>query len=75
VYTGSGICTIAANLNLALVYYENGDQEKAILYLERAKELAPDLQDGIDSYTKSINWVYWTEKDKDTLAKMLEELR
>lgn len=68
---------LAPNLNLALLYYENGDQEKAILYLERAKELAPSLQDSIDSVLKSKQkfGVYWTEKDKDTLGKMFEELR
>ena len=68
---------LAPNLNLALLYYENGDQEKAILYLERAKELAPSLQDSIDSVLKSKQkfGVYWTEKDKDTMGKMFEELR
>lgn len=69
--------TIAANLNLALTYYINGEQDKAILYLERAKELDTDLQDIIDNATKSYHWVYvyWLEKDRDTLAKMFEELR
>jgi tetratricopeptide (TPR) repeat protein len=68
---------VAPNLNLALLYYENGDQEKAILYLERAKELAPSLQDSIDSVlmSKQKFGVYWTEKDKDTMAKMFEELK
>ncbi len=67
----------APNLNLALLYYENGDQEKAILYLEQAKEMAPSLQDSIDSVlmSKQKFGVYWTEKDKDTMAKMFEELK
>jgi tetratricopeptide (TPR) repeat protein len=66
----------AANLNLALVYYENGDQEKAGFNLERAKELAPELQDGPDSIPEFYQkWIYWTEKDKETLRKMFEELR
>lgn len=68
---------LAPNLNLALLYYENGDQEKAILYLEQAKEMAPSLQDSIDSVlmSKQKFEVYWTEKDKDTMAKMFEELK
>jgi len=69
--------TIAANLNLALTYYIYGEQNKAIIYLERAKELDPDLQGIIDSATISYHWVYvyWTEKDRNMLAKMFEELR
>jgi tetratricopeptide (TPR) repeat protein len=67
----------APNLNLALLYYENGDQEKAKLYLEQARELDPSLQDSTDSVFKSIQkfGVYWTEKDKDTMAKMFEEIK
>jgi len=65
------------NLNLALLYYENGDQEKAILYLEQAKEMAPSIQDSRDSVLMSLQkfGVYWTEKDKDTMGKMFEELK
>jgi len=67
---------LAPNLNLALVYYENGDQEKARFYLEQAEKLAPNLQDEIDVITKSLQqWIYWTEKDKETLEKMFEELK
>jgi len=68
---------VAPNLNLALLYYENGDQEKAILYLEQARELDPSLQDSRDSVlmSKQKFGVYWTEKDRDTMAKMFEELK
>ena len=67
---------LAPNLNLALLYYENGDQEKAILYLERAEELTTSRSGGIDEILKlNHRSVYWTEKDKDTMAKMFEELK
>ena len=66
---------LAANLNLALVYFKTGEPEKAILYLERAEELASTLEGGLKEILKSnLRTVYWTEKDKDTLGKMFEEL-
>lgn len=66
----------AANLNLALVYYENGEKERAKFYLDRAVELAPSLQEAKDDIIKfNQEWFYWTEKDKETLVKMFAELK
>jgi tetratricopeptide (TPR) repeat protein len=67
----------APNLNLALLYFENGDQKKSIVYLDRAIELYPSLQDSLDSVLKSNErfGVYWTEQDKEMIGKMLKELK
>jgi tetratricopeptide (TPR) repeat protein len=64
------------NLNLALVCYMRGDKENAKSNFERAKELLPSLQEGMDGFIKSNKgWFYWTEKDKETLRKMFVELK
>jgi len=39
-----------ANLNLALVYYKSGDEERAKYYMEQEKELAQLLQEGMDGF-------------------------
>ena len=66
----------AGNLNLALAYYMKGEQENAISYLERAEELTSARGGGIFEFLKlNQRTVYWSEKDKDTLKKILEELK
>jgi len=68
--------SISANVNLAIVYYMQGDKPKAKSYLDRAKELEPRLQNGMDGINALMDeGYYWTERDKETMAKMFAELK
>jgi tetratricopeptide (TPR) repeat protein len=65
---------VEANLNIALVFYKQGDKEKARFYLEQDKELASHFQNGLDNFFKSNEkWFFWTDEDKEMIRKMIEE--
>jgi tetratricopeptide (TPR) repeat protein len=66
----------APNVNLALVYYGNGEKERAKYYLDLAVESYPSLQEAKDDIFKfNQAWFYWTGKDKETLAEMFVEFK
>jgi Tfp pilus assembly protein PilF len=68
--------SINPNLNLAIVYYMQGDKAKAKTYFDKAKQLEPRLSKGIDVIIEiEKKGYFWTDKDKQTLKKMFEELK
>lgn len=68
--------SVSANMNLAIIYYMQGDKAKAKNHLYAAKVLEPRLMEGMGGITKLIEeGYYWTERDKETLAKMFAELK
>jgi tetratricopeptide (TPR) repeat protein len=68
--------SISANLDFAIIYYIKGNLKESKKYLGIAKSIEPRLSKGIDGITDLEKGdYYWTEKDKETLKKMFEELK
>ena len=68
--------SISPNVNLAIAYYMQADKTNAKSYLNQAKTLEPRLQNGMDGINALMDeGYYWTEQDKETLAKMFVEFK
>jgi tetratricopeptide (TPR) repeat protein len=65
---------VDALLGLALCYYYQNDKLQAKNYLNAAKDLKPDLKDGVAGFEKfkGDRWSY-SEKDDASLKTMLVE--
>ncbi len=67
---------IDATLGLAIAYYNKGDKTNAKLYLDKAKQLEPRLAKGMDGIAELEKSGYsYSDKKKETLKKMFEELK
>jgi len=68
--------TFSTNMDLAIIYYLKGNLQESKKYLDTAKSLEPRLSKGIDGIAKlEEEGYYWTDKDKETLKKMFDELK
>lgn len=63
-------------IGLSLAHYNIDAKSQAKSYLDMAKTLYPLLQQGMDGINALFDEVYyWTDEDKETLKKMLVELK
>jgi tetratricopeptide (TPR) repeat protein len=68
--------TFSTYLDLAIIYYLKGNLQESKKYMGIAMSLEPGLEEGFDSINElEKEGYYWTEKDKETLKKMFEELK
>ena len=65
--------TFSVNLDLAMIYYKQGELQESKKYLDVARSLEPLLIKGIDGINElEKEGYYWTKKDKKTLKKMFD---
>ena len=65
-----------ATLGLALSYYYKNDRITAGQYLEKAKTIEPKLKKGMTGITELEKAGYsYSDKQKETLRKMFDELK
>jgi hypothetical protein len=63
-------------MDLAIIYYRQGELPESKLYLDIAKSLEPILNKGVDGINElEKEGYYWTKKDKKTLKKMFDGLK
>jgi tetratricopeptide (TPR) repeat protein len=68
--------TFSTYLDLAIIYYLKGNLQESKKYMTVATSLESGLEEGFDSINElEKEGYYWTEKDKETLKKMFNELK